>query len=173
MKNKIFTPLLLALGLLGLGLPAWAEMKVAVFDAAEVMASTNAAKRAATTLEARVSSAQTRINGLEKPLLEKQKQLREQAAVMAPDKAREAQTAFNRELAEFRQQAQKIQGELEAENIRLRQRIADGVRTVVSQLAQEQGYDLILPKGLVFYSGKGIPDVTKDVLTRANRALDQ
>ncbi|MCA3244647.1 MAG: OmpH family outer membrane protein [Alphaproteobacteria bacterium] len=166
-------PWLLVALLAGFSLPAFAELKVAVFDAAEVMAGSNAAKRAAGTLEGRVKAAQARINDLEKPLLEKQKQLREQAAVMTPDKAREAQTAFNRDLAAFRQQAQRIQGDLEDENVKLRKRISDGVRSVVEGLAQEKGYDLVLPKGLVFYSGAAVPDVTKDVLARTNALLDK
>lgn len=159
--------------LAGLALPAFAELKVAVFDATEVMAGSNAAKRAATNLQGRVKSAQARIDDLERPLLDKQKQLREQAAVMTPEKAREAQTAFNRELATFRQQAQRIQSELETENVKLRQRITESVRTVVAQLAQEKGYDLVLPKGLVFHSSPAVPDLTKDVLARTNALLDK
>ena len=153
--------------------PAWAEMKVAVFDATMVMAGTNAAKRAAGALEGRVSSAQQRISALEKPLLEKQKQLREQAAVMAPDKAKEAQAAFAKDLAAFRTQAQQIQEDLDSENAKMRKRITDGVRTVVEQIAAEQKYDLILPKGLVFYSGKAVPDISDEVLKRANALLDK
>jgi outer membrane protein len=172
MKNRMFIGGLVAV-LIGLAAPTWAELKVAVFDAAEVMTGSNAAKRAAATLESRVEAAQERINGLEKPLLEKQKQLREQAAVMAPDKAREAQAAFTRELAAFRQQAQNIQNDLESENLKLRQRIAAGVRTVVEKMAKEKGYDVVLPKGLVFFSSAAVPDLTQDVLTRTNAVLDQ
>jgi outer membrane protein len=159
-------------GLLCAGV-AQAELKVATFDANEVMASTNAAKRAAGALEGRLESAQRQIAALEKPLLEKQKQLRDQASVMAPDKAKVAQEAFGKELAEFRSKAQEIQGGLDAENAKLRSRITDGVRTVVAEIAKEKQYDLILPKALVFYSGQNVPDISDEVLKRANVLLDK
>jgi Skp family chaperone for outer membrane proteins len=150
-----------------------AQLNVAVFDATEVMANTNAAKRAAETLETRLDAGQKQIAELEKPLLEKQKQLRDQASVMAPDKAKTAQAEFAKELAEFRRKAQEIQGLFDAENAKLRARITDGVRSVVAELAKERKYDLILPKSLVFYSSTSVPDITADVLSRANTLLDK
>jgi outer membrane protein len=159
--------------LMALALPVWAELKIAVFDATEVMANTNAAKRAAGALEGRVNAAQARINALEKPLLAKQKQLQEQKAVMADDKFQAARAEFGKELNAFRQQAQEIQGGLESENTKLRRQITDGVRTVVGQLAAERKYDLILPKALVFHSSANVPDVTDEVLKRANALLDK
>jgi outer membrane protein len=165
--------LLATLATLALVAPAWAQSKVAVFDAPQVIASTNAAKRAATALEGRVKDAQTRINALEKPLLDKQKQLREQQAVMAADKFQQAQEGFAKDLASFRQQAQGIQQSLDDENIRLRKQIAEAVRTVVEQIAKEQKFDLVLPKGMVFFAGANVPDISAEVLKRANALLDK
>jgi outer membrane protein len=156
-----------------LAMPAWAELKIAVFDTNAVLAGNNAAKRAASAMESRVSAAQSRIQQLEQPLLTKQQQLREQTAVMTPEKAREAQAAFAKELSAFRQQAQTIQSSLETENQKQRGRIAEGVRTAVAQLAQEKQLDLVLPKGMIFFSSNAVPDVTAEVLSRANAILDK
>lgn len=153
--------------------PLHAELKMAVVDATEVMANTNAAKRAAQTLEARLEAGKKEISALEKPLLEKQKQLRDQASVMAPDKAKAAQAEFGKQLAEFRRKAQEIQGQFDAEDAKLRARIADGVRSVVAEIAKEQKYDVILPKSLVFHTSDAVPDITAEVLTRANALLDK
>ncbi len=158
---------------MALATPAWAELKVAVFDAPQVIAGTNAAKRAASTLEGRVKDAQNRIDAMEKPLLEKQKQLRDQQAVMAADKFKQAQEGFAKDLSVFRQQAQNIQQGLDDENIRLRKQIAEAVRGVVEQIAKEQKLDVVLPKGMVFFAGANVPDISAEVLKRANAVLDK
>jgi Skp family chaperone for outer membrane proteins len=166
----------LAIAMLALAaLPAAhaAEGKIAVFDAQQVINGTNAANRAISALTGKRDAAQTRINALEKPLLEKQKKLREQQAVMAPDKFNAEKEAFAKDLLAFRNQAQQIQTDLDEENLKLRKTIADAVRTVVEQIAKEKGYDIILPKGLTFYSSANVPDISADALARANKLLDK
>ena len=166
----------LALSMLGMFLlvqPAAAQMKVAVFDAQEVITNTNAAKRAVSTLTSRRDGAQKKIDDLEKPLVEKQKQIRGQQAMMSPEKLQEAQAAFAKDLAKFRASAQEIQSDLDRENLKLRKDITDAVRQVVSQLATEQKLDMVLPKGAVFYSSAQVPDLTAEVLKRTNVLLDQ
>jgi outer membrane protein len=158
---------------LALTTPAWAEMKVAVFDATQVMTSTNAAKRAQTAIEAKVTEAQQRIAALQKPLLEKQKTLKEQAAVMAPDKAREAQATFTKELTAFRTQTEAIQNGLDRDNMQMRKRITDTVRVVVEKIAAEKKYDLVLPKGFAYYSSPMVPDISAEVLAQTNAILDK
>jgi outer membrane protein len=162
-----------ALGVSLLAQPAAAQMKVAVFDAQEVITNTNAAKRAVGTLTSRRDGAQQKIDALEKPLVEKQKQIRSQQAVMSPEKLQEAQAAFAKDLAKFRASAQEIQSDLDRENLKLRKDITDAVRQVVSQLATEQKLDMVLPKGAVFYSSAQVPDLTAEVLKRTNALLDK
>lgn len=171
MKTKLWGLMLAAAAAVT---PAWAaDMKVAIFDANVVMNSTNASKRAATRLEARVNEAQKKIADLEKPLVAKQQQLREQQSVMAPDRAKQAQEEFAKELGEFRKKASAIQEELEVENSKLRKQLAEGVRKVVADLAKEREIDLILPKGMVFHASAEVPDLTDEVLKRANALLDK
>lgn len=150
-----------------------ADGKIAVFDAQQVINGTNAAKRAIGSLTSKRDAAQAKINGLEKPLLEKQKKLREQQAVMSPDKFNAEKEAFAKDLAAFRAQAQQIQNGLDEENLKLRKTIADAVRDVVEQIAKEKGYDVVLPKGLTFYTSANVPDISADALARANKLLDK
>ena len=163
------TWMIVALSALGVSMlvkPAAAQMKV-------VITNTNAAKRAVSTLTSRRDGAQKKIDDLEKPLVEKQKQIRGQQAMMSPEKLQEAQAAFAKDLAKFRASAQEIQSDLDRENLKLRKDITDAVRQVVSQLATEQKLDMVLPKGAVFYSSAQVPDLTAEVLKRTNVLLDQ
>lgn len=153
--------------------PAHAESKIAVFDAQQVINGTNAAKRAISELTGKRNTAQSRIDALEKPLLEKRKKLAEQQAVMAADKFRAEQEAFAKELVTFRNQAQKIQNDLDESNLKLRKNIADAVRTAVEAIAKEKGYDIVLPKGMTFYTSGQVPDISSDALVRANKMLDK
>lgn len=152
---------------------AQAKPTVAVLDAQQVINGTNAAKRAVTELKGKQAAAQARIDALEKPLLEKKQTLISQQGVMAADKFKQAGADFTKELDTFRQQAIKIQTELDEQNMKLRKQINDAVRTVVEQIAKEKGYDLILPKGMTFYASAGVPDISTEALTRANKMLDK
>ncbi|PZP39815.1 MAG: hypothetical protein DI585_02855 [Pseudomonas fluorescens] len=146
---------------------------VAVFDAQQVINGTNAAKRAIADLTGKRNAAQSKIDALEKPLLEKQQKLRSQQGVMAADKFQQAQAEFAKELGAFRQQAQKIQTDLDEQNLKLRKQIADSVKSAVEAIAKEKGYDIVLPKGVTFYTSANVPDISADALARANKALDQ
>lgn len=170
--KKLIVAAVMALGAL-VGVAAHAETKVAVFDAQEVLNNTGAAKRAVKDLTAKRNAAQDKINALEKPLIEKQKKLREQQAVMAPDKFAAAKDDFAKDLEKFRAEGEAIQTDLDKENAKVRKQISDAVRTVVEQIAKEKGYDLIVPKNLVFFSSTNVPDISDEVLARANKVLDK
>lgn len=148
-------------------------LKVAVFDAQQVMNATNAAKKAVASLTSKQEAAQGKIDALKKPLMEKQKKLREQQTVMAADKFQTAQEAFTKDLMEFRTKAAEIQDGLDEENARLRKQISDVVRSTVEQIAKQKGYDLVVPKGMTFYAAPTIADISADVLEKANKALDK
>lgn len=150
-----------------------AESKIAVFDAQDVINDTNAAKRALTSLSTKRDAAQTKIDALKKPLIDKQNKLREQQAVMAPEKFQAAQAEFAKDLAKFRNDAQAVQADLDTETSKIRKDLDDAVRTSVEAIAKEKGYDLILPKGMTFYTSTAVPDISADVLARTNKLLDK
>lgn len=150
-----------------------AEGKIAVFDAQEVINDTNAAKRAITSLTAKRDAAQAKIDALKKPLIEKQNKLREQQNVLAADKFQAAQAEFTKDLAKFRTDAQAIQNDFDNENTKVRKELDDAVHSAVEAIAKEKGYDLILPAGMTFYTSANVPDISKDVLARANKLLDK
>ena len=152
---------------------AEAKQNIAVFDAQQVINGTNAAKRAISDLTSKRNAAQAKIDALEKPLLDKQQKLRGQQSVMAADKFQQAQADFAKELNAFRQQAQKIQNDLDEQNMKLRKTIADAVKTAVEGIAKEKGYDIVLPKGVTFYTSANVMDISTEVLARANKTLDK
>lgn len=172
LKTTLAAAVLAVAGLVGTA-HAQAKPTIAVFDAQQVINGTNAAKRAVTELTGKRNTAQSKIDALEKPLLEKQRTLASQQGVMAADKFKQAQVDFAKDLGAFRQQAQQIQTDLDDQNLKLRKQIADAVRTVVEQIAKEKGYDLVLPKGVTFYTSTNVPDISTDALARANKLLDK
>lgn len=150
-----------------------AKPAIAVFDAQQVINGTNAAKRAIADLSSKRNAAQAKIDALEKPLLEKKKQLISQQGVMAADKFQTASADFAKELDGFRSQAVKIQSDLDEQNLKVRKQIAEAVKSAVDSIAKEKGYDVVLPKGVAFYSSANVPDITTDTLARANKLLDK
>ncbi|MFZ2587226.1 MAG: OmpH family outer membrane protein [Alphaproteobacteria bacterium] len=150
-----------------------AELKVAVLDGQMVINQTNAAKRAVETLKGARDAAQKQIAALEAPLVDKQKKLADQQKVLAPDKFAAEQQAFQKDVAAFRAKAGGIQTELEKKGLGLRKQIADTVRGIVESLSKQRGYDLVVPKAMVFYTSANVTDISAEVLAQANAALDK
>lgn len=148
-------------------------LSIAVFDTQKVMNGTNAAKKASADLMAKSKDAQSRINALEKPLIEKRQKLIGQQGVMAADKFKQASDEFAKELDTFRGQALKIQSDLDQEIVKTRKRISDAVGQAVEQIAKEKSYDLVLPKGMIIYTGPNVTDISADAMARANKMLDK
>lgn len=172
MNKKLIASAVLVASFAAAGAHA-ADSKIAVFDAQDVINGTNAAKRALSTLTGKRDAAQTKIDALKKPLIDKQNKLREQQAVMAPDKLKAAEAEFMKDLNKFRNDAQAIQTELDNENSKVRKDLDEAVHTSVEAIAKEKGYDLILPKGMTFYTSAAVPDISADVLARTNKLLDK
>ncbi len=155
---------------------AYAQAKplsIAVFDNQKVMTSVNAVKRANDAMTARTKEAKAKIDGMEKPLLEKKKQLAAQQGVMAADKFKEATDAFMKDLDNLRQQTAKIESDLNKEMFASRKRIIDGVSAAVEQVAKEKGYDIVLPKGNTITVSANVPDITAEAIAKANQMLDK
>lgn len=150
---------------------AFAQAKIAVFDAQNVINNTAAAKRAVSSLQAKREAAQKQINGLEAPLLQKRQQLAEQQGVLAADKFKAAQEAFAKDLAGFRAKALGIQEELDKDNLKFRKQISDAVKDVVAEIAKAKGYDLVLPKSVTFYTAPTVVDISAEVLTKVDAKL--
>lgn len=150
-----------------------AELKVAVLDGQMVINQTNAAKRAVDNLKAARDAAQKQIAALEAPLVDKQKKLADQQKVLAPDKFAAEKALFQKDVAGFRAKAEGIQAELEKKGLGLRKQIAETVKGIVESIAKERGYDVVLPKAMVFYSSANVTDISAEVLKQANAALDK
>ncbi len=148
------------------------SLNIAIFDNQKVLTSVNAVKRTNDDMTSKTKAAKAKIDALEKPLLEKQKQLATQKGVMAADKFKEASTGFMKDLENLRQQTAKIEADLNKDMFASRKRIIDGVSAAVDAVAKEKGYDMILPKGMLIYTNVNVPDISNDALARANKLLD-
>ncbi|RYG60111.1 MAG: OmpH family outer membrane protein [Alphaproteobacteria bacterium] len=149
------------------------SLSIAVFDNQKVMTSVNAVKRANDSMTAKTKDAKTRIDALEKPLLEKKKQLSAQQGVMAADKFKIETDAFMKDLENLRQQTAKIESDLNKDMFASRKRIIDGVSAAVEQVAKEKGYDIVLPKGNTIVTSANVPDITSEAIVKANLLLDK
>lgn len=172
MNKSLIGALAIAVTLLvGSAAHAQAQGKIAVFDAQLIYAESNAAKRAGDQLKAKQQKANQEIQSLEKPLVEKQKELASQQTLLAPDKFKSAQQELQKDYIAYRNQAAKISQDFERDQFTARKQIADAMRAAVADLAKEKGYDLVLPKAMALYAAPGVPDISQDVLTRVNAKL--
>lgn len=145
---------------------------LAVLDAQKVVNSTNAAERAVKELVAARDAAQAKIDKLEKPLVAKRKALEEKKTILSQDEFLKEQGLLRNEYRSFQIEAQGIQEDLERQNISVRKKISDTVKAVVAEYAKKKGYDIVLPKALLFYATDST-DISDDILKLANQQLDK
>lgn len=166
---KTLLSLGMALGLFVAG-AAVAEQKIAVIDVVKVLNQSNANQKAEKELTAKRDKAQTQINTLEKPILDKQQRLRERRTAMPPEQFEEEQAKLRQEIREYRAQAQTIQEGLQREALKRRKEIADAVDSVVTTIAKAEGYSLVLPKNITVFSMDAL-DISDAVLADVNKKL--
>lgn len=145
---------------------------IAVLDAQQVINNTNAAKRAVENLTKEREAAQKKVEELETPLIQKREDLEAKKSVLSEEDFMAEQANLRNEIRAFRLEAQTIQEALERKNLTYRKEISDVVKEVVADYSKEKGYDVVLPKALLFYATDAA-DISDDILKRANNKLDQ
>jgi Skp family chaperone for outer membrane proteins len=158
--------LLLAMGAV---FTAHAE-NIVVLDVVEIVNQTKAHKRAEQALLKERDKAQSKIEKLEKPLIEKRRRLEERRSMLSQEQFLEEQADLRKEVRQFRAEAQSIQEALQREILKRRKEIVDAINSVVAELAKEKGYEVVLPQNVLLYAADSV-DISGEVLKRTNQKL--
>lgn len=143
---------------------------VAVVNIPSILKDSKAADAVRTQLKQKQKSFQAELDKKETDLRKEDQELAKQRSVLSQD-------AFEAKYREFRQKAGKAQQEVRAKRVKLDKgfaaamdKIQKKVTQIVSQIAQERGYDLAMSKAQVFYA-KAEHDITAEVLKRLDKEL--
>lgn len=170
----------LTAGLLGLGLWAAAPAvpaadalppaTAAVIDYQRVMREAKAAESIRVQIEARRVRYQSEIAEEEQRLVEADRELARQRGILAPDAFNERRKAFEEEVAEVQRMLQARRQQLDDVAAMAMSEVREAVIQVVGELAEQRGFNLVLPSANVLLFSPQI-EITDEVLKRLNASL--
>jgi outer membrane protein len=143
---------------------------VAVIDYQRVMRDARAARSVREQLEARRRQFQEEISSQEQRLHVADRELTQQRNSMDPETFAERRRAFEAEVAEVQRLVQQRRRQLDRASSEALDRVKQSLIEVVTGMAEEMGFNLVLPASEVLFFGRRL-DLTDQVLARLDEAL--
>ena len=126
-----------------------------------------AGKKAKTDLEALIKSKESIINEKSKVVEKLRGELEKQSSVLSAEARKIREDELEKLLREYQRAVQDSQVEVKKKEAELTEAIIKELREIVEKIGEEEGYTLIVERGLVLYSNKGI-DLTDTVIKKYN-----
>lgn len=170
MLKKTLQVLLIALAI-GVATPTFAQSyNIAVLDAQEIINNSDAAKDAIKDIEKLRNQSQEMINEMEADLNKKREAFESKQSVLSEDKLMAEQSKLKAEVRTYQVQVQNMQEQISNQVMMHRKEIIEAMRKVVSDIAAEEGYDLVVEKNQLLYNGADL-DITDTVMEQVNDRL--
>jgi outer membrane protein len=143
-------------------------IKIATLDVQKVFITSEAGKKANSDLEALRKSKQAIIDEKGKAIDKLKDELDKQASVLSLEAKKNKEDELAQLLRDYQRTAQDSQAELKKKEAEKLEAILTGIHDVAEKIGKEEGYLLILERGLVIYSNKEV-DITDKVLKEFNK----
>ncbi len=161
--------LALAFLLVSVGVQA-AEIKIGVIDLQLVVRKSEAGQKALKELQAKFEVLKKKLQAKEEELRKFKEDLEKKAPLLSPDVRQEKERQYQKMLREYQAQREDAQYEMKQAEEKALQPIMKDLEKVVKEMAQKEGYDLILEKRIpgVYWTSKRI-DLTDHVVELYNQ----
>jgi len=143
---------------------------VAVVDYQRVLREAKAARSIRHQLEERRAAFEREVREEQARLVEKERELARQRPLLSPEAYAERRKAFEEEAARVQRLVQERRAALDRAASEAYARVRDAVVRVVSELAEEKGFNLVLPSSAVLLFAPEL-DLTGAVLEGVDRIL--
>lgn len=167
MKQKFFSNKILILIVFFIfPLSGWAEgeFKIATIDVQRVLANISGGKRIKQILEEEMKAKQKLIQSNQDNLKTKKEEFDKNSLVWSPTKKLEEQKKLEKEMFEFQKMIGQADGDMQRRQVELMQPILLDIKNVVTKLAQQKRFNLVLEKNSsgVLYTADA-QDITDEV----------
>jgi outer membrane protein len=179
MKNNQFRQWFIfcsvVIGLLTIPVASFAAdaVKFGAIDVQKILNESESGKKAKSDLESLIKSKQSTIDEKGKAIEKLKADIEKQASVLSADarktKEDELEDELEKSIREYQRIVQDSQSEIKKKEAELTDVILKDTRELIEKTGEEEGYTLIIEKGMVLYSSKGI-DITDTVLKRYNES---
>jgi outer membrane protein len=141
--------------------------KFGVMDLQKVLNESEAGKKAKSDLEDLIKSKESIIDEKGKVVEKLKGEMEKQASVLSAEAKKKKEDELEKLLREYQRTAQDSQAEVKKKEGELTDTIIKEIREIVEKIGADEGYTLIIEKGIVLYSNKGI-DITDTVINKYN-----
>lgn len=164
--------LLVALVAAGLPGPAAAESvpSIAVVDINIIMRDSSAAKDLRDGMQQELEKFRQWGKGQEDKFRAEGEALQKQQTVLAQDALRQRQQDLQQKVADFQVEARRREQQIRQAGANAQQELDKVLVAVVSDVAKSEGLAMVLPKGVMIYSGD-VRDITQQTLQQLNKKL--
>lgn len=140
-------------------------VKFGAIDVQKILNESEAGKKAKSDLESLIKSKQSMIDEKGKAIEKLKADIEKQASVLSADARKTKEDELEKSIREYQRIVQDSQTEIKKKEADLTEAILKDTRGLIDKTGEEEGYMLIIEKGMVLYSSKGI-DITDTVLKR-------
>lgn len=164
-KLFIVCILFFAISVLPASLPAAENIKFGSIDVQKILNESEAGKKAKTDLESLIKSKQVSIDEKGKAIEKMKADIEKQASVLSADARKTKEDELEKLIREYQRLVQDSQAEVKKREAELTDGILKDIREIIDKIGEEEGYTLIVEKGMIVYSSKGI-DVTDSIIKK-------
>ena len=171
MKNNpvrqwfIFCSVLIALLTIPVASFAADTVKFGSIDVQKILNESEAGKKAKSDLESLIKSKQSSIDEKGKAIEKLKADIEKQASVLSAEARKTKEDELEKSVREYQRIVQDSQSEIKKKEAELTDTILKDIREMIEKIGEEEGYSLIIEKGMILYSSKGI-DITDTLLKR-------
>ncbi|MBM3796494.1 MAG: OmpH family outer membrane protein [Acidobacteria bacterium] len=159
----------LALAAVLTGTVALAQTKLAVINTQKAMLDTAELKKAQAEMEAKFKPRQTRLETLQREIVQIQNQLQTMTGKLTPQAEQDMMNQGNRKQKEVQRLTEDLQADVDRERQDVLARASQRMQDVVTKLSEEKALDLVVDVSNTVYFKPAL-DITKDATAAYDRA---
>jgi outer membrane protein len=146
-----------------------AELKIGYIDLQRIVYESDAGKKAKSELDALIKSKQAVVDEKRQTLEKLKSDLEKQASALSPEARKSKQDDYDKMEREYLRLAQDAETELRKKDSELKEMILKDVLELMDKVGKEEGYALIIDKGIAVYLDKSL-DITDSVIKKYNES---
>lgn len=141
---------------------------VAVVDFQRAVTETKEGKAAQAKLDGLYQSKKNEIERMQADIQKAYQEYQGQKAILSDDARATAEQKLMMDQQRFEQTYGMYQNEMQKSYMEMLQALDKKMRTMTAEIGKEKGFDLVIDKAVVVYSGGSTTDITQILITRYN-----
>lgn len=140
-------------------------VKLGSIDIQKILNESETGKKAKLDLESLIKSKQSTIDEKGKAVEKLKTDIEKQASVLSADARKSKEDELEKGIREYQRLVQDSQADIKKKEAELTDVILKDIREIIDKIGETEGYTLIIEKGMIVYSSKGL-DITDNIIKK-------